>query len=61
MVEFQQVIWEDEMKGHAGVEGERELPLSPMRPPTTIATSPTNGQFGQNELDDRGNQQKVSK
>ena len=43
VVEFQQVIWEDEMKGQAGVEGEKELPLSPMRPPTTIATSPTTG------------------
>lgn len=43
VVEFHKEIWEDEMKGQAGAGGERGLPLSPMRPPTSIATSPTAG------------------
>ena len=40
-VEFHKEIWEDEMKDQAGVGV--GLPLSPARPPTTIATSPTTG------------------
>lgn len=40
-VEFYKEMWEDEMKDQAGVGV--GLPLSPTRPPTTIATSPTTG------------------